>query len=124
MSPANVSRLKASITRSLSFRVTVLPISTSKNVVNATIPSPPSCIRTRITTLPNKLQCIYVGNIVIPITQTADVEEKSASKNGVGSPSAEEIGRHKNNVPINIATKKLAIMSILVENIFFFFFGL
>ena len=81
---------------------------------------PPICIKTKITICPNKDHLVKVSAIINPVTQVALVAVKRASKGYVQQPSLDAIGKHKNNVPVNIKRIKLNAISreglILCDN--------
>ena len=52
----------------------------AKNEVNVMIPNPPSCINNRITTCPIGVKTVAVSTTVNPVTQTALVDVKRASR--------------------------------------------
>ena len=85
-------------------------------------PSPPIWMRTRITACPKILQDETVGVTTKPVTQVEVVAVKSESKNGVGFPLAELIGRERSSVPISIAAKKLNNIICVVDIGILFFF--
>ena len=63
-----------------------------------------------------------MGVTTKPVTQVEVVAVKSASKKEVGFPSAELMGSESNNVPINIAIKKLNSIMCVVDIPFHCFF--
>ena len=58
-----------------------------------------------ITALPNGVQCDAVFCTISPVTQTADVLVKKASKTTFGESSLKDIGNERSIVPININVK-------------------
>lgn len=71
----------ASCIISLSLKVIRLLNKIAKRVVNAMNPSPPTSIKSIITTWPNSFQYVPVSNVTSPVTHTAEVAVKSELKN-------------------------------------------
>src|SRR5262249_32819603 len=78
------------------------PSRTRPIVASVMIPSPPTWIRSRITTWPNGDQYVPVSTEASPVTQTADVLVKSASTNGAPSRACDANGSISSAVPTAI----------------------
>jgi len=70
-------------------------------------PSPPTCIRIRITICPKTLHVENVGSVTSPVTQVDVVAVNRASIYGTAFPLVELIGSAKRKLPINITRRKL-----------------
>ena len=70
-----------------------------------TKPRPPTWIKSRITSCPNRDQWVYVSKRISPVTHAADVAVKNESDRGVIAPSAEANGRHSSMVPIKMTVQ-------------------
>ena len=68
------------------------PIARISTDANASRPSPPSCISTRITECPNRVNAVGVSTTTSPVTQVALVEVKSASTNPRRCPAGVDAG--------------------------------
>ena len=89
--------------------------------ITVTMPRPPICISSSITTWPNTLQADTVGSVTRPVTQVEVVAVKSASRYGTASPVAELIGKANSTLPKRMVTRKLSNMICVVESANFFF---
>ena len=74
------------------------------------IPSPPICIRTKMTACPNFDQYVAVSLTTRPVTQTAEVEVKRASSIDAPMPDAVDTGRVSKKAPVRITAINPAIM--------------
>jgi hypothetical protein len=70
------------------------------------IPSPPNCMRRAMIIFPKRVKSRAVSFTVSPVTQTADVDVKSASTNPM--PDTVAAGLMSRNDPIKISAMKLA----------------
>ena len=66
-------------------------------------PMPPTWISSRITACPKRVNWVQVSYSTSPVTQEADAEVKSASRNGRAFPSREESGRASSTPPSRIS---------------------
>ena len=66
------------------------------------MPSPPICIKHKITHFPNKLQYVAVFLTTRPVTHVAEVDVNKASLKDVAFPFACEIGSISSSVPKSI----------------------
>lgn len=85
-------------------------------------PIPPVCIMANITNCPNSVQCVYVSNLISPVTQVAEVAVKKQSEIGVPPGPLDAIGSDNSNVPIRIIeqypTNNSFIGEMLCNNLF------
>lgn len=84
------------------------------------MPSPPICIKHKITHFPNKLQYVAVFLTTRPVTHVADVDVNKASLKDVAFPFACEIGSISSSVPKSIRHKKPRIIIWKDVNLTFF----
>ena len=83
------------------------PTSTNSSRVEAVMkPRPPSWMRTRMTTCPKAVQWVPVSRTTRPVTQTADVAVKKASRRGVTWPSVAANGSISSSVPMAMRSAK------------------
>ena len=73
------------------------------------IPSPPNCIKSKRIDCPKVVKYEPVSTTIRPVTQTALVEVKSASRSPI--PSCVALGNISKPVPTNIIPRKLLINS-------------
>ncbi len=72
------------------------------------IPKPPTWISPRMTTSPKPDQYVGVSTTVRPVTQTALVAVKTATRSGACPPSARDTGSMSRTVPTATARAKAA----------------
>ena len=83
-------------------------------------PSPPIWMRNRMTTCPNILHAVAVGNVTRPVTQVAVVAVNNASMYDTATPSRALIGSANNTLPQRIVIRKLIMITCVVDNPLFF----
>jgi hypothetical protein len=83
-----------------------LPKAMTMTVENVIMPRPPSCIKVRIVSWPERVNCVPMSMTERPVTQTAEVAMNSASIIEIWLPSL--IGNASNaTVPDSIKKRKL-----------------
>ena len=80
---------------------------TSRNVAVLMKPRPPICIRAAMITWPDVFQKVAVSTVTNPVTVTAEVAVKRASRNGVNLPVVLKKGSQSRKVPTAIRLPKL-----------------
>src|SRR5688572_20097995 len=96
-----------SCTTSRSVKVMRRPRTTAKSTAKVMMPRPPACMSTRMTHWPKVVKRVPVSTTVRPVTHTAEVAVKSASRTVRASPCVAG-GRRSSTVPAAIAAAKLA----------------
>ena len=120
--PDKEVRLKESLINLLSFNPSLRCNAIVKPVIIVIMPSPPICIKSKITICPKILQVVTVGKVTNPVTQVEVVAVNNASIYGTGFPVFELIGKASKMLPINITNRKLSIMTWVVESFNLYFF--
>ena len=82
-----LSTPKESLMRLLVIRCILPVVAMMRKTATIAYPTPPSCMSTISTTDPKRLSVADMSTGVRPVTQTADVDTKNASRNGRVTPS-------------------------------------
>ena len=75
------------------------------------MPSPPTCIRARITRWPGVDHEVPVSTVTSPVTHTADVAVNTLSRTLALRPSADDAGRSSSPVPTAMTTANAPAMT-------------
>ena len=85
--------------------------STTSSDATVMMPSPPTCIRARITTWPGVDHDVPVSTVTSPVTHTADVAVNTLSRTLALRPSADDAGRSSSPVPTAMPTANAPAMT-------------
>jgi hypothetical protein len=86
-------------------------------VANPIIPNPPICIKKARITCPVLDQWVAESTVVKPVTVTAEVEVKSASKKFVTVPDLDATGNMSKKVPRRISAVKAAAINCVEDSL-------